>query len=540
MRSSVRKNVAIFVSIIYTTTQVALGSVAESNIWAERRGKMQHGDQKDPVQLAALPSNFNPASSQILPQLPSISPALSSFPKWSQSQRKNSVHVPKNFQDVIDALSLTNGSVQDLYDAGNQSTPIVLIQDVHLNAEAQSNIASILQELIDQKQVGIVGVEGAFNALPLAPFREFPDKEIARTVASSLMEHNMLAAPSYVGITSPTEPPLFLGVDDPQHYASNVNAYLESQKIKSQAVESLKKMKAELADSKNKTFSKDLRTFDDLRSAYHQTQINLGVYVKKLSVYDVEKSWMVEQFLAAYEMESHLDFSKIENDRRTIIERLTKTLNPKEVSELVSESIAYKTGRLGFGAYYQGLKDLCARKGISLRQAPAFDNYVRYVLLSDGIKAEELFKGIDQMEQQILAQLATTPDQKQLVLVSERVSLVDKLLEFSLTPNEWKKFESMDHGPSSIDQNLSPFKRFYQEADARSHSITKKLLGSPVAGARVLVAGGFHTPQIAQLLKDQKLSYVIVSPKITKIEDSSGTSYLSVFSREKTLVGQTF
>src|SRR5262249_942472 len=124
-------------------------------------------------QLAALPSFGGPNSSALLNQLPSIGATLPSVPKWGNSVKKSTLKFPKKFQSLIDAIPLLYGSVQDVYDSqaspkigyAGASSAVVLIQDVHLNAEAQTNIAAILQELIDQKQVGLVGVEGAFAAL---------------------------------------------------------------------------------------------------------------------------------------------------------------------------------------------------------------------------------------------------------------------------------------------------------------------------------------------------------------------------------------
>ena len=43
----------------------------------------------------------------------------------------------------------------------------------------------------------------------------------------------------------------------------------------------------------------------------------------------------------------------------------------------------------------------------------------------------------------------------------------------------------------------------------------------------VLIAGGFHTPEMASLLKKGNVSYIVLSPRITKIDGTSGTSYLS-------------
>ena len=91
---------------------------------------------------------------------------------------------------------------------------------------------------------------------------------------------------------------------------------------------------------------------------------------------------------------------------------------------------------------------------------------------------------------------------------------------------------------------------FYEQAEIRSALMAETLISKsqtlnskqiPNSNlTRVIVCGGFHTPQIAALLKEKKISYVVVSPKVTKIDDAGGSAYLSVFAREKTPLDKLF
>ncbi len=527
-----------------------LGSATETNFWAERRRNTDTPRQQ-PQQLAALPLNNSAFNSQtLLNQLPSVS---TTFPKATN----RTANLSPQFQSLIDSIPLLYGSIQDVYDAGDKkSAPVILIQDVHLNTEAQTNIAALLQELINQKQIVLVGVEGAFNAFDFAPFRKLSDK----TKAADFLNKNLMAAPSYVGITSPVEPPPFVGVDDQMHYNANLEALFTAREQKPRVQEQVRAMEQDIDNVKKSVFSPELNEIDGLRTAYRKGTIGFGTYVQKLATRASENDLNIEQFLAAYEMESNLDFKRVEAERKTVIEKLTKELNEKEVSNLVAQSLAYRMGRIGFGAYYLGLKKLCEQKGIRLAQTPNFDNYIRYVLLSDGIKAENLFDAVDRLEQAVIASLAKTEEEKTLVARSDQISLIDKLLEFSLTPKEWERYKSVIPAQTGIqvsnnslnkvysldsrlrgdDGSLKPFESFYEEADARSKKMLENLSAQNAAGVKAFVLGGFHTPQVAQLLREQKIPYVIVSPKLTRVDDASGSAYLSVFAREKTPLEKLF
>jgi len=559
------KALAAVLSLLIFATNCVFANTIENNFWKERSKK---------IELAALPAslNSNLGPKSLLNKLPAMNQNLAVTPKWSDSKGKKYLNLSKRFQTLIDSIPLGKASIREVYDSKEEKNPpVVLIQDVHLNTEAQSNIAAVLQSLIDQQQVGLVGVEGAFEPFDFKPFRTLPDKKIVHNVTSSFFNKNLLAAPSYVGITSPTEPPLFVGVDDKKHYEANVEAYLSSRGIKEKISERIYEREQNLHTLKKKVFSVDLMRFDQLQQAYHKGNLGIGAYVKNLSAHGVETDLMVDQFLEAYEMESTLNFNEIGRERRVVIEKLTKVLNEKEISTLMTQSLAYRMGRLSFGMYYQGLKNLCQQKGVNLNQAPAFNDYIRYVLLSDGIKAGLLFEAIENLKNQILATLITTPEQKQLVDASEHLALTKKLIDFSLTPKEWKRYKStksnnnvipakagiqvvnkllkqvrdLDPGLRRddavlVDGYLKAFENFYEQADIRSHKMVENLMGQTTQENKILVLGGFHTPLVSKILRQQKVSFVVVSPKITKVERESGSSYLSVFSREKTPLDQLF
>jgi len=263
-----KKGAALGLSLIYFTTQIALGNQAEFNFWADRR-KSQNN------QLAALPAP-SPFSQQI--SAIGISPRLEKL--------------SARLKPIAESISLANANLQDVYESGDEKhAPVVILQDVHMNSEAQSNLAATLQSLIDSPftkasgdgAIGLVGVEGAFGPFDFAPFRAFQDKGKVREVTESFLNKNLLAAPSYVGINSVAEPPPFMGVDDRAHYDANVKAYLDSRGSKKEITHLLEESTRALNAKKTKIFPGDLKRFDDLQSAYHRGSLGMGPYVQKLA-----------------------------------------------------------------------------------------------------------------------------------------------------------------------------------------------------------------------------------------------------------------
>ena len=185
-----------------------------------------------------------------------------------------------------------------------------------------------------------------------------------------------------------------------------------------------------------------LRISINCSTGYHNGAMGLGSYAKKLSTLSPTDSLVLDQFLAADAMESKIDFTHVDQERRTVVEKLAGLLNDNEVNELLQQSIAYRMGHLSYGAYYGGLRNLCQNHGLNLARTPAFDDYIRYVLLADGINAEDLFSSVEKLEDAVMKKLVSTPEQKRLMEASESLTLAGKLIRFELTPKNGKDTES--------------------------------------------------------------------------------------------------
>ena len=107
--------------------------------------------------------------------------------------------------------------------------------------------------------------KGLFQPFDFRRFRAFPDKDIVQTVAQAFLDDNLIGAPSYIGMTSPTSSPIFVGVDDKTEYAANVNAYLSTRQLVDNVEKKLAKAAgSNLAVTKKNVFSDDLKNFDQL------------------------------------------------------------------------------------------------------------------------------------------------------------------------------------------------------------------------------------------------------------------------------------
>ncbi len=478
-----------------------------------------------------------------VPNLP-ITSKYSIIPSWVQS------------------LSGKNVSIKDLYLPPSWKPGdfmVVHIQDAHGNVEAQKNIAKAI-EFLSQGQnktpspnLGegqgedphlIVGIEGARGAFNFAAYRAFSDNDITKQIADYFLQGSFITGPEYAGMTS--EQPLeFWGVEDESHYLSHVQAYKDSVAFQKEARAMIELLMQQLEQTKTKSLNPELCRLDNQITLHRKGKTGLGEHLKMLDQINFgrDSGPAIKQFLNAYQIEASLDFKKVESERTSLTRALAENLPKQELQNLVKASLSYRLGNLAHGAFYQYMKDLCIAYGIKLSAWPEMDKYIRYVLLSDKISAEQLLAEVGDVEKKEVEGLIKTDKEREVIRLSRYLTLIEKLVNFQLSPAEWKEYEMLGH-PASADfanviKFIQPFERFNRAAIARNDVLVGNLLQKSGGRLAVLVAGGFHTDGMMGILKNKKIAYAVLTPRLGKAE-GTGSEYLDVFKRDETPIEKLF
>jgi membrane associated rhomboid family serine protease len=515
---------------IHFGTHVAFAHLPESEFWAERRNRAR---PDSPLLLAgAHPVNIL----QHLPAADRVAAGLSPSLKGELP-----AHFVREHAALLSSLSGPYGSVRRVFQPPRPSMgPLVVhIQDVHMNADAQENIAGLLRELAGKKAVGLVALEGAFQPLDLGRYRAYHDRGAVQKTADYLLRENGISGPIHAAMTGAGEFPPLIGVDDPIHYQANVDAYKRSSPLLAERRRVLKTRVDDISRRKKRVFNAQLRDLDQKIQARRKDALSLEEYARALSA-QVPSPPQVSLLVRTFDLEKSLDFNQVQADRAFLIEGLTRKLPPDEVQNLLHYALSYRLGRLRYADFYRWLATLCERNGVSLARFPAMDAYVRYVLLSDGIDAGKLFEALAALEKRALAALAKTEDERRLLTEDRNLYLASRLADFTLSPEEWGEYVLSRDGEGVPE--LSSFEDFYREAQARDGAMAERLLSSlrGVSSPAVLVTGGFHAPGLTERLIQAGCTVVNFVPKIEKLDGAQGAAYLSVFSQEKTPLEKLF
>lgn len=526
-----------FLATVYFVQSVLLAASPESNFWSERRRSQTA--QRRVLALAALPGSALDATR-----------VTAAWPVPAPESAPIRFSVPPALRQevarVLEALPAENIRVRGLLvPKGPPAAVLVHLQDVHLNPEAQTNLGQAVSSLAAHRLGDLVALEGVFEGVPLAAYRQRPEREVVRSAADYFLRINKISGPVHALMTAAEPAPVLVGVDDRARYDANVAAYRRSGPVRSAVQKEIADGKAEVAALKSKTFSPALTEFDAVVQRRRDNRAGLGEYAHALNVAappELPRA-SVRAFLQAFAMEKSLDFDAVERERRRLLESLLPRLTAVQTGQLLDWGASYRLGALSAGAFYARLGDLCRERGVALVHFPSMESYLRYVLAADRLRADDLMRELDALETGAYRRLAASPAERALVARDRRLFLAGQLSEFALSPAQWAEWRSGAPTAPDGDARFEPFADFYREAEARDAAMTANVLHAVrdrSARHPVLVTGGFHADSMDRRLADAGWVVVQAAPRLTRVDAAGGSAYLSVFSQERTPLEKLF
>ncbi len=405
------------------------------------------------------------------------------------------------------ALPSDLGQITDFYTPQNQNPQIILIQDLHAHYGVQKNIAGILDGLSSKLQSAgsrtkqfpgalslepraslpfALAIEGASGPVDTSIMALFPDRKIKQAAADYLMREGVLSGAEYFsGMRGLSK--VLNGVEDRTAYMLHRELFRKTFSERDQFVRLLRGLQVDIAALRERTWKGDLKAF--------------------------QKKWNA--------------LERGEMDLADAIDWLSQTALP-------------------LGIDVSGLQHI--KEGDQ-----AYDRIAAVAFL-------------------LKSQLATTPAEKDLVQVDHDLSLLLRVADLQATEQEVRTFaprmnqfvalattmtssrdELKSSHPlipsSSLRRVISSSIDYYALAMARNEPMvenTLKLLNrvetrgrgdaakqqfprvsqSPRPRVAVLVAGGFHTAPITQILKQKKIPYLVITPHMEHVSDHDHDLYV--------------
>ncbi|RKY36246.1 MAG: hypothetical protein DRP78_04120 [Candidatus Omnitrophota bacterium] len=443
------------------------------------------------------------------------------------------------------------GTVKDVY-KGDPDKVIVHIQDAHCNYEAQTNILHILDTLVQEYGVSVCGIEGSSGRLQTELFSTFPDAGIREDAADYFIRQGKMSGPEALVIGKGFEYPLELyGIEEQELYKNNFDAFKTSLPFKKDVQVYFRYLNRCIGKLKPYLYNENLSRIDKDRTAFNLKLTSLNKYCifleQEMEENDLSSDLYLNFFklLKSIKLEKQIDFTKAEQERAKLLSELTNVISEENVRELVDQGAAYRDGYLSASKYLTFIKKLAEQNDIEFTPYSNLDSYIEYASGYDSVNTTDLFNEIDEIDAQIREQFYTDDAQRKLDFWARGLRVMGRLVEIKmvnkdlsfyqehkdeLKTDRYREFVSQQADQFGIDIDLPAdvdyldvyvpaWVDFYKVAclrDGAMLSNTLQIMQDNGQKIIAMVTGGFHTRELKRIMRAQGISYLVVTPRITK------------------------
>ncbi|MGB2601139.1 MAG: hypothetical protein WBD12_03910, partial [Candidatus Omnitrophota bacterium] len=426
---------------------------------------------------------------------------------------------------------------------------IIQIQDAHASLSAQYSIVKLLDSLVANYELNFVALEGSKGLLDTSVLSTFPDKDIRENTADFLMREGRMSAGEFFTVTRDNDIRLY-GVEDDKLYRKNVESFCDVASNRTELVSIVKAFEKNIDALEEKVYSDDLKTFIAKSREHREGSLSFTDYWKQINEFakrfklDTSRYEELKKLLETVELETQIDFVRANQERRDLIDALSKSMDKGELEALVLKSVDFKQNKISQGAFHSYLATLAEKHGVKTEGYENLIAFTKYVSLYETIDIFGMYHEIEAFEDNLREKFYRNDYERKLHKMAKMARLLDKLYSMELTNGdcayidanraeynaaefagfikETSKKYNVPVGSYDIAQMLSGIDEaleFYHVAESRNKAMLSNTVrhmrteGSKVAA---LITGGYHTKGLTKLMEDKELSYLVIVPKFEK------------------------
>lgn len=390
------------------------------------------------------------------------------------STQAETITVPKEWGNIEESFS------------GETDKTIVYLQDAHDSLEAQENIARIIRYFVKHHGVETVFEEGYEGPVPTDDYFGFiHDKTLKEKVSYFLMDRLRIGGAEYAHVNREKDFKL-IGADKIRLHLKNNRSYREAKRYQKETAVDLSVLQIEAERLAHRNFPSKLKEWVKLKKRFDEKKLGLLNYLER-----------------------------------------TLNLMPSFGAE-VEESGDYPN--------------------ITLLLAGEKDREERVLAKVKAMDVTRLFGEIDRLEDDLASRLLLTEKNRILFHDYKVLSLLNTLNQLKMTPAQYeavkkqlKNFDTQALGRFVVQENHRPIVlsrrwelhlrhaiQFYEISRQRDRFVDARLesfLNHKEEKFALLIFGGFHKDRIKAMLRRKKVSYWVLSPRITQKDEKHQKLY---------------
>jgi len=472
--------------------------------------------------------------------------------------------IPESIATIEDSWHPSLRGARQAFVAGDVAIPqqkdhstkktIYLIQDAHTNESGQINISKTLDHILKQEpSITHIFLEAGYGDESLGFLRDLVPLDERKRVGMSFLRKGKLQGSEYFNLTKNHNITLY-GVEDLNLYKEAWDSYKHITKQRAKFKTYLTKIKTTIKTLKPKIYNPQLLQLDQKHQSFLKEEMPLTEWIEVIlrsrlprrqagAAGDEESPRKssyklfphIQQLTSLKTLESSINFEQANNEllslrgaRQELLAGDVAISQNKTVSKLSSKDPKEQLG------YFLSIEDKVL--------TPELMKYIQYLKTFSKLNPKKILEEQASLELRTFNQLARTEDENNLITVSRNLRLLDKLFNLQITPEEYqaylknKKTHNITFITGFLNKKIMDQRKYYERAlfleegyedlikeiehfynltYLRDKAFLENMFKVMTQDKAILITGGYHTPNLKSLLKNQNISFISITPQVT-------------------------
>jgi ubiquinone/menaquinone biosynthesis C-methylase UbiE len=465
------------------------------------------------------------------------------------SQQPSSFSSEQPYPDDLSTIHLPQGmgKIEDSY-LGNAEEYVLLIQDAHAIPEAQRNIRNIIDYFSKFYGLKTIALEGVDQSLEPQFFRSFPNKSLLKKVFKAYLDQGELTGTTMAAIFNEIEAD-YVGIEDWSLFEEGYSFYLDAQNQTNDLKVKIEVKEKELHEQKKGVYSKEAIHLDGMLQDFRNNEKNIIELIDYLSAIKPSAANSEIDLIVRKQNHSELEEIPIEMEVKKLARVVESGLRRndataaggREVLASFNEKMqAFQLSQISPEEFAVLLKELTAGLGLKITLSRKLEQLMKQHKRLRDIEGTKFYEDLQKYIQEIKEEVFKSADEKALDLQSEQLEVLKKMMQLELTPTAWqdlKNFEGIwsreDNKFKSIRDEMNAHDAFYRNTEERDNVFITQLdkllakeekkisLSGNSKKVIAFVSGGFHSHNLRERLRENKTSYLLISPSIQSLPEEN-------------------
>ncbi|MDR2066605.1 MAG: hypothetical protein LBP57_02030, partial [Endomicrobium sp.] len=474
----------------------------------------------------------------------------------SIAQVTQNIKATEQFKQIFNDFTLpySYGKITSANYAGSD-TVIINIQDLHLHPEAQKNISNIISTFDKEFGLQNIYLEGAYGQVDTSWLANIKDKDKKEKTINSIFATGALTGAEYYSAMS-NKPTIIKGLESQEPYLNNLKRFGDILYAQGEITKVFNSMESNVRYLKSLYFNRKQNKIEELSKRYISGDLEAKKYFILLNKYadslgvDLNKYENISLYIELLSLGRQIDYEKSTKELQLLILKL-KELLPYGAYKMILDSTSDFSD---IDRLYTYLVRVSRKNNIDLSvNFPELNKFFNYIELSEKTNPMEMLKEEQRLKEELNIAFAYDAGEKEIAFLSGFMPYLKDYLSSKITSDDYnyyenniKKFKRLwtkyidNQKLKSLSKYENTAETFYKinldrnnyfienidiikDSSKISKEFTQDLSEADkviqslkeAKNVSMVITGGFHTQGICELLKEQGISYVVITPNVS-------------------------